>query len=144
MSLKLIQIAILPLSLIFMHSGWAQAPSIKDIDVSNDSLSHQPIRIINLPGNDTNYVSVLKPPLSSKIRSGFVTLLPKCSGEEHSTEAYEEMIIILSGQAVLHCGDTDHSLTTCQVAYVPPHTRHLIRNIGNTTLKYLYIVAKVE
>lgn len=144
MLIKFIRIAIVPLSLILMNSGWAQAPSIRDTEALNDSLSHQPIRIINLPSNDTNFVSVLKPPISRKIRSGFVSLLPKCSGEGHSTETYEEMIIILSGQAVLHNGDKDYPLTAGQVAYVPPFTNHLVRNIGTTTLKYLYIVTKVE
>ncbi len=144
MIIKSIRLAVIPLTLMLMHSVWAQAPSKRVVDAPNDSLSTQSIQIINLPINDISYASVLKPPVSSKIRSGFVCLLPKCSGEEHSTEAYEEMIIILGGQAVLHSGDTDNSLTTGQVAYVPPFTKHLMRNNGTMTLKYLYVVTKVK
>jgi mannose-6-phosphate isomerase-like protein (cupin superfamily) len=120
------------------------AQSTKEGDVANDSASIKLIRIVNLPSTDTNYVSVLEPPLSRKLHSGFVSLARGRAGEEHSTEAYEEMIVILSGQAVLHSGNTDDTLTTGRVAYIAPHTKHQMRNSGTTPLKYLYIVTKVE
>jgi quercetin dioxygenase-like cupin family protein len=145
-SLRQITLSVAALSLISaaLVNSHDKPTTIGDAGVLNDSLSHQVIRIINLPINDTSYASVLKPPVSHSLRWGFVSLLPKCSGEKHSTEAYEEMIIILDGQSVLHSGDNDMSLTTGQVAYISPFTTHMMSNRGTTTPKYLYIVTKVK
>lgn len=139
---SLIKAIIVPLVLLFLPSDKANAQLEKY--QASDNLTTPQISIIDIPKNDTSYVSILKPPTSKKLRSGFVSLLPGRSGEEHSTVGYEEMIVILDGQAVLHSGDKDKAFCAGQVAYVPPHTKHFVRNIGESTLRYLYIVTKVE
>jgi mannose-6-phosphate isomerase-like protein (cupin superfamily) len=125
-------------------AAFAHDQTSQPAGTQKDSLMSQPISVIDLPQTDTNYVSVIKPPRSLKIRSGFVTLTPGASGEEHSTEVYEEMIVILSGQALMHSQTGNKSVSPGQVAYVPPYTKHFIENNGATTLKYLYIVTKTE
>jgi len=139
-----VKIVWVSLSLLLMLNGRANAQSSKNPNLVEDSLLSKSVRVISLPSNDTDYVPVLKPPISCKIRSGFVSLRSMSAGEEHSTEAYEEMIIILSGQAVLHCRDNDYTLAAGQIAYVPPFTIHQMKNTGTMTLKYLYIVTKTE
>jgi quercetin dioxygenase-like cupin family protein len=141
---KRFPIALVFFSIMLISTGFAYCQAVNNTAIKTDSLAFQPISVINLPQNDTNYVSVIKPPLSRKIRSGFVTLASGVSGEEHSTESYEELLVILDGKAVLHSGEIDKEVTVGQVAYVPPHTKHFMKNGGTTTLKYLYIVTKTE
>jgi len=72
--------------------------------------------------------------------SGFVTLLPDTKGELHSTEKYEEMIVVLEGEGQLNVTDQNSlKIKFGQVAYVPPHTEHQMENTGKENLKYIYI-----
>jgi mannose-6-phosphate isomerase-like protein (cupin superfamily) len=97
-----------------------------------------------LPSTDSAYVSLLKPPASQRLRSGYVCLIPGKSGEEHSTEGYEEMILILDGVAELHYADKTLTVGAKQIAYVPPQTKHFLKNTGSTSLRYVYIVTRVQ
>ena len=77
-----------------------------------------------------------------RMRAGMVTL---GAGEEcgrHSTEAYEELLIILegSGEAELE-GHGAFAVAAGQVAYIPPHTHHNVRQRGDRPLRYVYVVA---
>jgi len=141
---KRIPLILAVLSLIPAAVALAHDQTSQVVVTEKDSLMSQSISVFSLPQNDTAYVSVIKPPLSRKIRSGFVTLASGVAGEEHSTEAYEELLVVLDGKAVLHSGDIDKEVTVGQVAYVPPHTTHYMKSTGTTTLKYLYIVTKTE
>lgn len=77
-----------------------------------------------------------------RMRAGMVTL---GAGEEcgrHSTEAYEELLIILegSGDAELE-GHGDFPVAAGHVAYIPPRTYHNVRQRGAGPLRYVYVVA---
>lgn len=75
--------------------------------------------------------------------SGVVCLLPGETGELHSTESYEEMIIPLQGQGMLTSGTGESLiLKTGTVAYVPCLTVHQLHNNGKTTFRYVYIAAR--
>jgi mannose-6-phosphate isomerase-like protein (cupin superfamily) len=137
-------IAVILLTMVWISAASAHDQKTQAADNGKDSIMTQAISIIDLPKSDTNYAPVLKPPLSRNLRSGYVTLAPGTAGEEHSTEAYEEMIVVIEGSAIMHSGDIDRNFTAVQVAYVPPHTIHLMKNGGSTVLKYLYIVTKTE
>jgi len=100
------------------------------------------IRVISPPTDRKNSASFLKPPLSVKLRSGLVILPAGGAGERHSTESYEELIVILEGEAVLLSEDREFPFSTGQVCYVPPYTEHTMRNSGTSVLKYIYVVTK--
>jgi mannose-6-phosphate isomerase-like protein (cupin superfamily) len=112
--------------------------------IVTDSVSKPEILVRALPSVDTSYVSMLKSPTSQKLRSGFVCLKPGISGEEHSTEGYEEMIVFLNGKGELHSTDKTLPIGQGSIAYVPPHSTHFLKNTGTETLRYVYIVTKVE
>ena len=97
-----------------------------------------------LPDNVHNSGSLLKPPESCSLRAGYVALAPNEAGQEHSTESYEEMLVILSGSGMLHYSGTAEAVAARSIAYIPPHTKHFVQNTGSVTLSYVYIVTKVE
>jgi mannose-6-phosphate isomerase-like protein (cupin superfamily) len=96
-----------------------------------------------LPGGH-EYSQLLAPGQSVAMRSGLVTLL---SGQEcgaHSTGGHEEMLICLEGAGRLEL-EAGRSLTLERnhVAYVPPLTRHNVRNPNPARLRYIYVVSPV-
>ncbi|MDP2830729.1 MAG: cupin domain-containing protein [Candidatus Omnitrophota bacterium] len=79
------------------------------------------------------------------LASGFVTLKSKESIGLHNTQNKEEVLIILQGQAEVSYGK--HSRIKVKkgfFVYIPPKTDHDLKNIGKTTLKYVYITAKIR
>jgi quercetin dioxygenase-like cupin family protein len=79
---------------------------------------------------------------ASRMRSGMVTLK---AGEEcgrHSTEDYEELLIILEGQGEADLeGHGAFPLAAGRVAYIPPGTFHNVHHRGDGVLRYVYVVA---
>ena len=100
-----------------------------------------------LPDETVGTESLLKHTTSRKLRSGFVSLEIGKSIDPHSTENFEEMIVVLSGFGELVNEDDKEdkiALEERSIAYVPPHTLHYIRNTGSDYLQYVYIVTAVE
>jgi len=85
------------------------------------------------------------PPKTIGFRSGRVVLRPGESVGRHSTERYEEVVIVLKGEGEAF-GEAFPALSIEEgtVLYFPPHTTHNIRNTGQSVLKYIYLVAPVE
>jgi oxalate decarboxylase/phosphoglucose isomerase-like protein (cupin superfamily) len=107
------------------------------------SIKLKPKRV-ELDLSATEYFRILGgPPESVTMRSGYVVLLPEKSVGRHSTESFEEMIIVLDGEGEMLLGD-GYVLQIKQftVAYCPPDTEHDVRNTGNKPLRYVYVVAK--
>ena len=107
------------------------------------TLKLQP-KIVELDLSATKYFRLLGgPPESVTMRSGYVVLLPEKSVGRHSTENYEEMVIVLEGEGELLLGDGSVlQLKPYIVAYCPPGTEHDVRSTGNKPLRYIYVVAK--
>jgi quercetin dioxygenase-like cupin family protein len=83
------------------------------------------------------------PPDSVTLRSGLVVLGPAQSVGRHSTGGFEEMVIVLEGEGEMLLGDGSIlSLARHTVAYCPPETEHDVRNCGEGTMRYIYMVAK--
>ena len=81
-------------------------------------------------------------PETTGMRSGFVRLKPGETVGWHSTESNEETLVILHGAgAALIDGQPDRSFTAPAMAYIPPATRHNVRNTGKELLEYVYVVA---
>lgn len=100
----------------------------------------QPFSVM-LPASD-DYLPLLSAGQSVSMRSGCVTLRPGQECGAHSTESYEEMLICLEGAGCLELGaGLSIALAANGVLYVPPHTRHNVRNTGTVRMRYVYVVA---
>jgi mannose-6-phosphate isomerase-like protein (cupin superfamily) len=76
------------------------------------------------------------------MRSGYTVLAPGASVGEHVTSSREEVIIILEGSAeVLHGEAGSIRAEAESVVYMPPETRHDVKNAGEGPLRYVYVVA---
>jgi len=67
-------------------------------------------------------------------------------GEEsgfHSTDNYEEFIIILTGSGYAESESGEKSpVREGQALYIPPYTKHNISNPESEQLIYIYVVAR--
>jgi len=107
-------------------------------------MSQKPMsKIIQLDPTATEYQRILNgPPETMTMRSGYVVLQPGNSVGRHSTETFEEMIVIIDGEGEMVLGDgTVLLLKPYSVAYCPPATEHDVRNTGSGALRYLYVVS---
>jgi quercetin dioxygenase-like cupin family protein len=79
------------------------------------------------------------------MRSGVVALARGKSVGKHSTERYEELVIVLQGQGEIQItGGQKLGLHKDEAAYCPPHTEHDVLNTGTDTLRYIYVVAEAR
>ena len=86
--------------------------------------------------------SLLKPPLSQKLKSGLVVLAPGEEVGEHVTDKREELITVLQGDAlVMVDGEEPVTVSADHVVFIPAEKKHNIKNNGNGDLKYVYTVA---
>jgi quercetin dioxygenase-like cupin family protein len=103
-------------------------------------------KLIELDPAATTYMRVLGgPPETETMRSGYVVLEPSKSVGKHNTEAYEEVVIVLSGVGEMRSADGPAlKLKPYVVAYCPPDTEHDVVNTGSEPLRYVYVVAKTR
>jgi len=81
-------------------------------------------------------------PHTAGMRSGFVRLLAGTTVGWHTTGKNEESLVVLQGQGkALLEGQASMPFTAPSVVYIPPATRHNIKNTGQLPLKYVYVVA---
>jgi mannose-6-phosphate isomerase-like protein (cupin superfamily) len=113
---------------------------------SSDSSKHMIPKVIKLDSGGNDYLRILGgPPETSTMRSGLVTLAMKKSVGRHSTEKYEELVIVLQGEGKMEITGGDTLLfTKGEVVYCPQNTEHNVTNTGKELLKYLYIVAEAK
>ena len=101
-------------------------------------------RVLQLDPGASGYTRVLGgPPATVTMRSGQVILAPGSAVGEHSTEGYEEVVIVLAGSGEMRVArGATLSLAPGSVAYCPPQTTHDVVNTGVVPLRYLYVVAR--
>jgi len=81
-------------------------------------------------------------PQTSGMRGGSVKLNPGESVGWHSTSSNEEALVILHGSGIANIeGHSDVPLTERMLAYIPPTTRHNVKNTGSQVLEYVWVVA---
>lgn len=101
--------------------------------------------VVRIKGNEGYQRLLGGPPNTMGLKSGCVTLEPGCSVGEHSTELKEEAIVILDGKAEVVLEGADAVTAEAEsLVYIPPKTRHNVRNIGENLLRYVYIVSPVN
>ena len=103
------------------------------------------VKLINLDKKITRHLPILTgPPKNHCLQSGLVILQSKTSCGKHSTENYEELLIILEGKGKVEIkGQRSFSIKPNVAVYHPPFTKHNVINTGTELLKYIYIVTKV-
>ncbi len=78
------------------------------------------------------------------LRSGLVTLKPQESVGEHKTTNKEEALIVLKGNATVYYGKNKKiKASQSSFVYIPPETRHNVKNSGNKILQYVYVTSQV-
>ena len=81
-------------------------------------------------------------PQTAGMRSGFVRLLAGATVGWHTTGKNEESLVILEGEGeAMIEGQKSMPFTAPAVVYIPPATRHNVKNTGSHPLKYVYVVA---
>ncbi len=85
-----------------------------------------------IPGKDT-----------VNMKSGCVTLSPGTYVGEHNTDDKEEVLFILSGEAEIICEGLGIKAREGEMFYVPPRTRHDVKNPGKDLLRYIFLVVPV-
>jgi quercetin dioxygenase-like cupin family protein len=113
-------------------------------DADSSGADHEPVSWVRDLPDTTEYVRLLGAPDSLALHSGLVTLQPGEDCGWHSTENYEEMIIVLEGAGHLESeGIGRRPLRAGQYGYNGPHTRHCVFNTSDRLMRYIYIVARV-
>lgn len=93
------------------------------------------------PGGET-HLPLLTKENASRMRAGMVTLGPGEDCGRHSTDEYEELLVILEGRGEAELeGHGAVAVEAGQVVYIPPQTSHNVRNRGEGVLRYVYVVA---
>jgi mannose-6-phosphate isomerase-like protein (cupin superfamily) len=76
------------------------------------------------------------------MEAGRVTLPPGAVGELHSTQHYEEVLVVLLGTGELRLsGRAPLPIAAPGAVYVPPHTEHVVANTSTGSLVYVYVAA---
>ena len=84
-------------------------------------------------------------PQTTGMRSGFVRLLAGATVGWHTTGKNEETLVILQGRGeALIEGQASKPFTAPAVVYIPPETRHNVKNTGTRALQYVYVVAPAK
>ncbi len=66
----------------------------------------------------------------------FVGEIPPGRAPEH-THTYDEVVLVLEGEGVLHAGSGDRPLAPGSCVHLPPGMPHCLENTGRTTLRVL-------
>jgi len=84
-------------------------------------------------------------PQTAGVRSGYVRLKSGQSVGWHSTGDNEEVLVVLRGHGTaLVEGQPERSFAAPASVYMPPATRHNMKNTGAQELEYVWIVAPVR
>ena len=76
------------------------------------------------------------------VKSGHVILKPEENIGAHSTNEREEVIVVLKGEGEVEAGnDSAVTIEANSVLYIPPHTKHDIKNTGKGVLEYVFITS---
>jgi mannose-6-phosphate isomerase-like protein (cupin superfamily) len=93
-----------------------------------------------LPSKDCTLLG--GPPQTAGMRSGIVRLPAGDDVGWHTTGEHEEELVILQGTGEAEIeGQPAMLIGDGTIAYIPPGTRHDVKNTGTNVLEYVYVVA---
>ena len=106
-------------------AGTAAAPMACDFgDCAVETTGDRQFRVLFGPGQDC------------EIATQFVGEIPPGRAPEHS-HPYDEVVLILAGQGVVHAGGEDHALTPGTCTHLPPGQLHCLENTGQDMMRVL-------
>ena len=95
---------------------------------------------LDCAGNDCRLLKGF--PQTAGLQSGFVRLQPGETVGWHTTGQNEETLVILHGNGEAEIeGTPAMPVAEKKIAYIPPATRHNIKNTGDAPLEYVHVVA---
>ncbi|MBN1632662.1 MAG: cupin domain-containing protein [Ignavibacteria bacterium] len=125
-------------AVILCYAGYVSADA--DCTEKYDSLK---VKIVDVKIDTSQYQRLLGKGESVSMRSGRIILRKGEKVGEHSTDNYEEFVIVLVGEGLAenHKGEKI-PIREGQVIYIPPYSKHNIHNVNSKMLMYIYVVAK--
>jgi len=95
-------------------------------------LAGQPVEITG----DRQFRVLFAPGQGCEAATQFVGEIPPGRAPFHS-HTYDEVVLVLAGEGVLHIGDEDRPLAPGSCLHLAPGTPHCLENTGETTLRVL-------
>ena len=106
-------------------AGTAAAPMACDFgDCAVETTGDRQFRVLFGPGQDC------------EIATQFVGEIPPGRASDHS-HPYDEVVLILAGQGVVHAGGEDHALSPGTCTHLPPGQLHCLENTGADMMRVL-------
>ena len=85
---------------------------------------------------DRRFRVLFGPGRGCEVATQFVGEIPPGRAPEHS-HPYDELVLVLAGQGVLHTGLGDHAIRAGSCAHLPPGQPHCLENTGSAMLRVL-------
>jgi mannose-6-phosphate isomerase-like protein (cupin superfamily) len=106
-------------------TGEATGPLLSDLrDCEVHTTGDRRFRVLFGPGNGCSAATQ------------FVGEIPPGRAPDHS-HTYDEVVLVLEGEGVLHTGPDDHPLAAGSCVHLPPGQPHCLENTGRTLLRVL-------
>jgi mannose-6-phosphate isomerase-like protein (cupin superfamily) len=89
------------------------------------------------------YQRLMQAPQTLGLKAGKVQLMAGDDCGMHSTEDREEILVFLRGRGLALIGENEEKTFEVgegKVLYIPPRTRHNIKNTGSGRLIYIFVV----
>ena len=105
--------------------GDATQPRLSELrDCAVEVTGDRRFRVLHGPGNGCSAATQ------------FVGEIPPGRAPDHS-HPYDEVVLVLAGEGVLHAGPADHPLAPGSCVHLPPGRPHCLENTGRATLRVL-------
>jgi len=85
---------------------------------------------------DREFRVLFGPGRGCAVATQFVGEIPPGRAPDHS-HPYDELVLVLAGDGVLHAGGIDHTLAPGSCAHLPPGQLHCLENTGSAMLRVL-------
>ena len=109
----------------------------RDGDAAVPRLSELRDCLVQVTG-DRRFRVLFGPGSGCEAATQFVGEIPPGRAPEHS-HPYDEVVLVLAGEGVLHDGPADHPLAPGSCVHLPPGKPHCLENTGRATLRVLGI-----
>jgi mannose-6-phosphate isomerase-like protein (cupin superfamily) len=85
---------------------------------------------------DRQFRVLFGPGRGCSVATQFAGEIPPGRAPDHS-HPYDELVLVLQGEGVLHLGDADRAMSPGLSVHLPPGQMHCMENTGTTTMRVL-------